>query len=68
MLSFDKVTCLYFLIKFVLSQRLSNRLRGSDNLLFSEFINISVLFYNFIEFIMFHIFLVMSSAQYKKYI
>ena len=67
---FDEVTGLSLLIKFILSARLSNSLRGSDILLFSEFINIvSIPFYNFIEFmILLYTFLVNSFALYKKYI
>ena len=53
MLRFDKAKYLSFLFKFILSERLSHSLRGSDVLLFLEFINIvSTLFYNFIEFIL----------------
>ena len=52
MLKFDKATYFSLLFKFVLSERSSNSLRGSDVLLFSEFINIaSTLVYNFTEFI-----------------
>ena len=52
MLSFEKATYLSLLFKFILSERLSNSLRGSDILLFSEIINmVSILYYNFIEFI-----------------
>ena len=56
--------------KFVLSKRLSNSLWGSDVLLFPEFINIvSILFYNFIEYIiLLHTFLVIPFAPYKEYI
>ena len=53
MLKFDKATYLFFLFKFILLERLSNSLCGSNVLLFQEFINIvSILFYNFIELIM----------------
>ena len=70
MLRFDEATYLSLLFKFYLSERLSNSLWGSDVLLFSEFINIVfILFYNFIEFIIFlHTFLVISQAQYKEYL
>ena len=70
MLRFDKATYLSLLFKFILSERLCNSLWGSDVLLFSEFINIVfILFYNFIEFIIFlHTFLVICQAQYKEYI
>ena len=52
MLKFDKATYFSLLFKFVLSERSSNSLRGSDVLLFSEFLNIaSTLVYNFTEFI-----------------
>ena len=48
---------------------MSNSLWGSDVLLSLEFINIiSILFYNFIEFIiLLYTFLVISFAQYKEY-
>ena len=39
MLKFDKATYLPLHFKFIFSERLSNRLCGSDVLLFSEFIN-----------------------------
>ena len=70
MLRFDKVTYLSFLFKFILSVTLSQSLRGSDVLLFSQFINIvSILFYNFIEFIiLLYTFLVISFCRYKEYI
>ena len=69
MLRFDKATYLSLLFKFILSERLSNSLWGSDVLLFSEFINIvSILFYNFIEFIiLLYTFLVTSFSEYKEY-
>ena len=52
MLRFGKGIYLSLLFKFILLERLSNSLWGSDVLPFSEFINIvSILFYNFIEFI-----------------
>ena len=52
MLRFDKVTYLALLFKFILSTALGNSLRGSDILLFLDFINIVfILFYNFFEFI-----------------
>ena len=41
MLKFDKATYLLIVIKFTLSVRLSNNLRGSDVLLFFELINIA---------------------------
>ena len=51
----DKATNLSLLFKFILSEKLSNSLWGSDVLLFPEFINIvSTLYYNFIEFIYFY--------------
>ena len=51
---FDKPTYLSLHFKFTLSVRLSKSLRGSDALLFLEFINIvSILFHKFIEFIVF---------------
>ena len=60
----------HLFFKFILSKSLSNSLWGSDFLLFSEFINIvSILFYNFIEFIiLLYTFLVISFVQYRKYI
>ena len=69
MLRSDKQHIYYFSLSF-LSVRLSNSLWGSDVLLFSEFINIaSILFYNFIEFIiLLYTFLVIYFAQHKKYI
>ena len=65
----DKVTYLLLLFKFVLSKRLSNSLWGSDVLLFLEFIYIvSILLYNFIEFIiMLYSFFVISFVRYKEY-
>ena len=60
MLKFDKATYLSLLYKFILSERFSNSLSGSDVKLFSEFINIvSIQIYNFIQFILLlHTFLV----------
>ena len=70
MLRFDKATYLSVLFKSILCERLSNSLCGSDILLFSEFIKIvSILFYNFIEFvILLYTFLVISFARYREYI
>ena len=70
MLRLDKATYLSLFFKFLLSKRLSDSLRGSDVSLFSEFIYIvSILFYNFIEFIiLLYTFLVISFARYKEYI
>ena len=70
MLRFDKATYLSLIFKFILSERLSNSVGGSDVLLFSEFINIvSILFYKFIEFSIFlYAFLVTSFPLYKKYL
>ena len=64
MLGFDKATYLSHLFKFVLLVTLSNNLWRSDVSLFLEFINIlSILFYNFIEFmILLYTFLVISFA------
>ena len=71
MLRFDKATCLLLLYKllFILSGRLSISVWGSDILLFPEFINIvSILYYNFIEFIiLLYTFLVIYFAEYKEY-
>ena len=60
---------LSFIFKAILSERLNNSLWGSDVLRFLEFINIvSILFYNFIEFIMLlYTFLVIYFAWYRKY-
>ena len=65
MLRFDKAALLF---KFILSVTLSNSLWGSDVSLF--LINIvSILFYNFIEFIiLLYTFLVITFARYKEYI
>ena len=70
MLRFDGARYLSFLFKFILPERLSDSLWGSDVLLFSEFTNlVSILFYNFIEFIiLLYTFLVILFAQYKEYI
>ena len=70
MLSFDKATYLSLLFRVILSVGLSNSLWGSDVLIFSEFINIvSILFYNFIEFIiLLLITLYISFARYREYI
>ena len=70
MLRFDKATDLSLVFKFILPERLSNRLWGQDVSLFLKFINIVfLLVYNFIEFIMLlYTLLVISFAQYKEYI
>ena len=53
MLRFDKATYLSLLLKFLLSARLNNILRRSDAPLYLDLINIvSIVFYEFIEFIM----------------
>ena len=69
MLILNKGTYLSLLFKIILSKNWSSSLWGSDILLFWEFMNIvSILFYNFIEFIiLLYTFLVFSFAQYKKY-
>ena len=69
MLRFDKAIYSSFLLKFILSVRLSNNLSGSDVLLFLEFKNIAFIFYyTFIEFIIFfYTLLAVSFAQHKKY-
>ena len=66
---FYKATTLSFTFKFVFSKRFSNSLWGSSILSFSEFISIaSLLFYNFIEFIiLLNTLLVIAFAQYKEY-
>ena len=68
MLRFDEATDLMYSFKFGLSERLINSLWGSDALLFPELIGIlSIVFYNFIEFIMLlYTFLVICFAQYKE--
>ena len=70
MLKFDKEIYLSLLFEFIFSQRLSNSLWGSDVSLFYEFINIvSILFYNFIKFIiLLYLFLVISFSRYKEYV
>ena len=69
MLRFYRATYLSILFKFNFSERLSNSLWGSDVLLFLEFINIvSILFYNFIEFIVvLYTFLLISFARYNEF-
>ena len=68
MLRFDKAANLSLLFKNILSLRLSNSQQGSDVLLLLEFMNIvSILLYNFIEFIiLLYTFLVTSFSQYKN--
>ena len=69
MVRFDKAIYLCFLLKFVLSVRLSNSPWGSDVLLFSGFINIVstfVLYPYWVHYIVTH-YLVISFAQYKEY-
>ena len=68
--SIDKAIYLSFLFKFILFERSSNSLRGLGLPPYLEFINIiSILFYNFIEFIiLLHTLLVISFARYKEYI
>ena len=52
MMRFDKAIYLSFLLKSILSVRLSNSQRGSDVLAYLEFIGIeSILHYTFIELI-----------------
>ena len=69
MLRFYKAIYLSLLVKFILSVRLSDSLGGTDVLLFLKFINIvSILFCNFIEFmILLCTFLVTSFSCYKEY-
>ena len=69
MLRFDKATYLSFYFKFILSKRLSNNIWESDVLLVSEFIFIvSILVYNFIEFIiLLYTFLAISFVRDKEY-
>ena len=68
MLRFDEATDLMYPFKFGLSERLINSLWVSDALLFPELIGIlSIVFYNFIEFIMLlYPLLVICFAQYKE--
>ena len=70
MLRFDKAIYLSLLFEFISSLRLNNSLQGSVVPLFLEFINIiSILFYNFIEFILLlYTVLVISLARYIEYI
>ena len=58
------------LLKFISFKRTSNNLWESDVLLFSGLINVvSILFYNFIEFlILLYTFLVIYFSRYKEYI
>ena len=69
MLRCDKATYLSLLFQFILSERFINSLWGSDVLVFSELMKIvSVLFYNFVKFIiLLYTFLVISFARYKEY-
>ena len=66
---FDEAKHLSLYFRFTLSVRLSNNLRGSVLLIFSELINIvSILYYIYIEFIMLlYNFLVISFSQNKEY-
>ena len=68
-MGFDEVTYLSLFFEFALSVRLSDNLRGSVVLIFSELINIaSILYYIYVEFIMLlYIFLVISFSQNKEY-
>ena len=69
MLRLDKTTYLSLPLRFILPERLHNSLGGSDVLLFSEFINmVSILYYNFIEFIrLLYTFLAISFGEQKEY-
>ena len=69
MLRFDRATYLSLLVKFVLSERFSNSLWGSDSLLFAKFMNIvSLLYYKYIGFvILLYSSLVISFARCKEY-
>ena len=69
MLRFDKATYLLLILKFILSERLSNSLCMLEVLLFSEFINrVSFLYYDRIKFVVFlNTFLVLLFARYEKY-
>ena len=66
---FDRATYLSFFLNLFLYERLSNDLWGLDVLLLLQIINIvSILFYNFIEFIILsYTFLPTSFALYKEY-
>ena len=68
MLRLDKAAYSSLVVKSILSVRLSSSL--SDVALFLEFKNmVSILFYNFIEFILlFYNFRVTSFSRYKQYI
>ena len=69
MLRFDKATYLLLILKFILSERLSNSLCMLKVLLFSENINrVSFLYYDRIKFVVFlNTFLVLLFARYEKY-
>ena len=68
-MGFDEGTYLSLFFEFALSVRLSDNLRGSVVLIFSELINIaSILYYIYVEFIMLlYIFLVISFSKNKEY-
>ena len=68
-MGFDEGTYLSLFFEFALSVRLSDNLRGSVVLIFSELINIaSILHYIYVEFIvLLYIFLVISFSQNKEY-
>ena len=68
-MGFDEGTYLSLFFEFALSVRLSDNLRGSVVLIFSELINIaSILYYIYVEFIvLLYIFLVISFSQNKEY-
>ena len=69
MLKFDKSTFLSFPFKFILSERLSNSLLGSDVYYFQNTLKaVSILYYVFIElFILLYTYLVISFTWYKEY-
>ena len=68
MLRFDEAIYLSFLLKSILSARLSDNLQGSDVLLLLEFINIAFIFVLYLYWIhLLYTFLVISLTRYKEY-
>ena len=68
MLRFDEAIYLSFLLKSILSARLSDSLQGSDVLLLLEFINIAFIFVLYLYWVhLLYTFLVISLTRYKEY-
>ena len=71
---FDKATYLSHLLKFILSERLSNSQWGSEIVLISEFIDIVFILFWVVNILnpywihIFYTFLVISFSQYQEYI